>query len=154
MNMFKPTKAKTVKEYIGAIEPDRRKLIESIDALIRKTAPSLERHFAYNMIGYGSFPYRNYKNEPIQWPVVSLASQKNYVSLYVCAVQDGKYLAESRAKDLGNVSVGKSCIRIKKLEDVNMNVLKEVLKAAEKNPGLAGAYEKKSKSQTKNKKKK
>jgi hypothetical protein len=32
--------------------------------------------------------------------------------------------------------VGKSCIRIKKLEDINLPILKQVLKQAEKSPGL------------------
>jgi hypothetical protein len=36
------------------------------------------------------------------------------------------------------VSVGKSCIRFKKLEDLNLVILKKVLQAAAKNPGLQG----------------
>ncbi len=138
MNMFKPTKAKTVKEYLEALPPDRRELIEFLHKLIQKTAPSLKPHFAANMLGYGSFPYTNYKKEKIQWPVIALASQKNYVSLYVCSIVDGKYIAEMHKKDLGKVSVGKSCIRFKKITDVNLDGLKKVLKAAAKNPGLAG----------------
>jgi len=137
--MFKPTKAKTVKEYMAALPADRKKVIADIHAFIQKTVPSLKAHFAYNMLGYGSFPYKNYKKEMITWPVVSLASQKNYISLYVCAVENGKYIAEKNAKDLGKVSVGKSCIRFKRLEDLNLDVLKKVLKSAAKNPGLVGA---------------
>lgn len=137
MNMFKPTKAKTVKEYMQALEPERREIVEFIHAFIQKAAPSLKPHFAYNMLGYGSFPYKNYKKEPIEWPVISLASQKQYVSLYVCSVVDGKYLAEKYKKDLGTVSVGKSCIRFKKIEDLNLETLKKVIKEAEKRPGLA-----------------
>lgn len=136
--MFKPTKAASVKEYIAALEPGRRKVIESLHTLITKTVPKLKPYFSYNMLGYGAFPYKNYKKEMIQWPVIALASQKNYISLYVCSVVDGKYIAEKHKKDLGKVSVGKSCIRFTKLEDVNVAALKKVLKLAEKNPGLAG----------------
>ncbi len=136
MNMFKPTKAASVKEYLDALPPERRKPIEFLHAFIQKTAPKLKSHFVYNMLGYGSFPYVNYKKENIEWPVVALASQKQYMSLYVCAVADGKYLAEAHKKDLGKVSVGKSCIRFKKLEDLNLKTLATVLKAAAKNPGL------------------
>ncbi len=138
MNMFKPTKAKTVAGYLQALTPERRALVESLHAFIQKTVPSLSVHFASNMIGYGSFPYKNYKKEMIEWPVVALASQKQYVSLYVCSVVDGKYLAETHKKTLGKVSVGKSCIRFKKLEDLDLKGLKVVLKAAAKHPGLAG----------------
>lgn len=136
MNMFRPTKAKTVKEYLQTVPPERREMVDVLHNLIQKAAPKLKPHFAANMLGYGSFPYRNYKKELIEWPVIALANQKQYVSLYVCAVVDGKYLAETYKKELGKVNVGKSCIRIKKLEDINIPVLKKVIKLAEKNPGL------------------
>jgi hypothetical protein len=135
-NMFKAVKANTVEEYLDAIPPERKELIEFLHQFIQKTAPSLEPHFAYNMLGYGSFPYRNYKKELISWPVVALANQKNYVSLYVCALSDGQYVAEKFKKELGKVSVGRSCIRFKKLNDLNLPVLKKVLQMAQRNPGL------------------
>lgn len=143
MNMFKATKAKTVTEYLKAVPAERKELIEFMHAFIQKSAPKLKPHFAYNMLGYGSFPYRNYKHEKIEWPVISLANQKNYVSLYVCAVDNGKYLAETYAKELGKVSVGKSCIRFKKIEDVNLPALKKLIALAAKNPGLEGIGSKK-----------
>lgn len=136
MNMFKPTKAKTVSEYIDMLTPERRDMILKLDAFIKKTAPSLTTHFSYNMLGYGKFKYKNYKKEIIDWPVIALASQKNYISLYVCAVQDGEYIAEKHKGELGKVSVGKSCIRFKKLEDLNFKTLEKVIKLAEKSPGL------------------
>ncbi len=143
--MFKPTKAKTVKEYLQSVPAERRELMEFLHAFIQKTAPSLHPHFAVNMLGYGSFPYKSSKKEMLEWPVISLANQKEYISLYVCAVIDGKYVAETHKKELGKVSVGKSCIRFKKLEDLNVDALKKVIKIAEKNPGLVGASAKGSK---------
>jgi hypothetical protein len=138
MNMFKPSKATTVKEYFQSMEPERRETMKFLDAFIQKAVPTLKQHFAANMIGYGSFPYKNSKKEIAQWHTVGLASQKNYISIYVCSVLDGTYLAEMYKKDLGKVTVGKSCISFKKVEDVNLDALKKVLKAAEKNPGLEG----------------
>ena len=135
-NMFKPTGAKTVAQYLSAVPKERKEAIAFLHTFIQKAAPSLKPHFASNMLGYGSFPYRNYKNEAITWPVVALANQKYYISIYVCAVADGKYLAEAFADKLGKVSVGKSCIRFKKIEDLNLVDLKRLLKAAAKNPGL------------------
>ncbi|HYF10529.1 MAG TPA: DUF1801 domain-containing protein [Candidatus Paceibacterota bacterium] len=134
--MFKPTKAKTVAEYIKAVPAERRDTILAVHDFIRKTVPKLKPHFAYNMLGYGSFPYTNYKKESITWPVIALANQKNYVSLYVCSIDAGQYVAEKYKKELGKVSVGKSCIRFKKLEDLNLPMLKKVLMTAAKNPGL------------------
>lgn len=134
--MFKPVKAKTVVEYLASIPAERKELINFLHKFIQKAVPKLKAHFANNMLGYGSFPYRNYKHEPIEWPIIALANQKNYVSIYVCSIEGGKYIAEKYKKDLGKVSVGRSCIRFKKLEDINLPVLKKILQKAAKFPGL------------------
>ncbi len=136
MNMFKPVKATTTDEYINQLEGERKKIIEYLDAFIKKTSKELKPHFAYNMLGYGNFKYSNYKKEIIDWPIISLANQKNYVSIYVCALEDGEYLAEKYKDKLGKVSVGRSCIRFKKLEDLNLPELERIIKLAAKNPGI------------------
>ena len=136
MNMFKSVASHTVKEYIAVVPQDRKETITFLHQFIQKSAPKLKAHFAYNMLGYGSFPYLNYKKEKIYWPVIALANQKNYISLYVCAVDRGQYIAEKYKKELGKVSVGRSCIRFKKLEDINLAALKKVLQFAAKSPGL------------------
>lgn len=136
MNMFKPTKAKDTSSYIDALPKDRKEIITSLDSFIKKTVPKLKPHFAFNMLGYGSFSYKNNKKEILNWPVISLANQKNYISLYVCAIDGGQYVAEKHKLELGKVSVGKSCIRFKKLSDLNLEGLKKVLLIAAKKPGL------------------
>lgn len=138
MNMFKPVKATSSKEYFAMLPEERRKSMEFLHKFIRDTAPSLKPNFLYNMPGYGSFPYKNAKKEMIGWPIIALASQKNYISLYVCAVEKGEYIAEKNKDTLGKVSVGKSCIRFKKIEDLNLKTLEKVIKLAAKSPGLAG----------------
>jgi uncharacterized protein YdhG (YjbR/CyaY superfamily) len=144
MNMFKPTKAKTVEEYMDAVPPERKEAMEAMHAFIRKTVPSLKPYFATNMLGYGSFPWKNSKKELIQWPVIALANQKAHISLFVCAVSDGRYLLESYGKELGKADIGKTSISFKNVEDLNLDMLKTILKAAEKNPGLTGLGKKKS----------
>ncbi len=136
MNMFKPVKASSIKEYIDMLEPERREAILFLDRFIKKTVPKLKPLFAYNMLGYGAFKYINAQKKEIDWPVVSLASQKNYISLYICSIENGKYLAESHKDELGKVKVGKSCIQIKKIEDLDLKGVAKVLKLAAKKPGL------------------
>jgi uncharacterized protein YdhG (YjbR/CyaY superfamily) len=139
--MFKKVKAKSVKEYLAMLPEERRAPIEFLHKFIQETSPKLKPNFIYNMPGYGSFKYKNYKKETLDWPVIALASQKNYISIYVCAVEKGEYLAEKYKDDLGRVSVGKSCIRFRKVEDLNLKTLKKIIKLAEKSPGLVGAGE-------------
>lgn len=123
---------------MAALPEERREAMEFLDAFIQKSAPSLKPNFHTNMLGYGLFPYQNSKKQTMEWSVISLASQKHHISVYICCAIDGKYIAESHAKELGKVKVGKSCINIKKVEDVNLDALKKVIKLAEKHPGLVG----------------
>ncbi|MEK7616129.1 MAG: DUF1801 domain-containing protein [Patescibacteria group bacterium] len=134
--MFKETKTKTVREYVASVPEERKATVGFLHKFIQTAAPSLKPHISSIGVGYGSFSYKSYKKEILQWPVIGLVNQKNYVSLYVCAVDGGEYVVEKYAKELGKVNVGKSCIRIKKLGDVNLPVLKKVLQLAEKKPGL------------------
>ena len=136
MNMFKPTKAKTLREYIDAVPEGRRETIVALHEFIQKAVPKLKPHLTSSMIGYGSFLYKTSKNQSGTWPVVALANQKQYISVYVCAIANGQYIAEKHKQELGKVKVGRSCISFKKLEDLNLPALKKVLKEAEKHPGL------------------
>jgi hypothetical protein len=136
MNMFKPAKAKTLKEYFASIPADKQKTMIFLDAFIKKVAPSLKPYFATNMPGYGSFQCKNYKKEIIQWPIISLACRKDYISIYVCAIKGKEYVAEKYKKELGALNVGKSCISVSNIEDLNLKVLEKVIKFAEKKPGL------------------
>jgi hypothetical protein len=64
------------------------------------------------------------------WPLIALAAQKKHLSLYVCAVVDGGYIAEERADRLGKVSCGKSCIRFTSLDRVDADELSALVRDA------------------------
>ena len=134
--MFKPVNARSSKEYFDMLPDDRRQSLVFLDKLIRSIAPSLKPNFLYNMPGYGAFKYHNYKKEVLDWPTIAIASQKNYMSIYVCAIDGNQYVSEKYKDKLGKVSVGKSCIRFKHLDDINMDILEKIIKEAVKSPGL------------------
>ncbi len=136
MNMFKPVKAKNIQEYLEQLSPDRKEAIEFLHSFIQKAVPSLKPNFLYNMPGYGIFQYKNNKKEIMNWPIIAVANQKNYISVYICALKNGSYIPEVYKNKLGNVSVGKSCIRFKKITNLDLNTFQTVLKLSVKTPGL------------------
>jgi hypothetical protein len=139
MNMFAKNEAKSVEEYLLGVPDNQKQDIDFIHDFIQKAVPNLKPYFASNMIGYGSFYYLDSKKQKRDWPIIALANQKNYISIYVCAIVEDKSEVEKFKKELGKLSKGISCIRFKKIEDINLETLKIVLKLAEKNPGVAGA---------------
>ena len=126
--MKKPVGATTLSEYFAQIEEPRKSEIEALHALISKAVPKLKPAIAVGMIGYGSYHYKYASGREGDWPIVALASQKNYISVYVCAVEDGVHLAERHKAELGKVDVGKSCIRFKRLGDINLKILAMIVK--------------------------
>jgi hypothetical protein len=136
MNMFKTSTAKNAEEYIGMLEEPGKSQIQELHNLIVATVPKLKPFIISGMIGYGKFHYKSKSGREGDWYVVGLAQQKNYISLYVCAVKDGKYIAEGYKDKLPKTSIGKSCIRFKRVGDVDLGVIKEILLEAERAPGF------------------
>ena len=120
----------TPEELIEALEEPRRSEIARLHALIRETVPELVPEVASGMIGYGRYHYRYATGREGDSHVVSLASRRQYISLYVLCVVDGRYLAERYVERLPKASIGKSCVRFKRTSDVDLDVLRELLSEA------------------------
>lgn len=119
---------KTPAQYIASLPADRRETVRALDQAIRKAVPDLKPNLSSGMLGYGRYHYKYASGREGDASMVALASQKNHISLYLCATENGEYIAEKNAERLGKVSVGKSCIRFKKLEDLNFKVAMELVK--------------------------
>ena len=123
-----------VDAWFGAAGP-REDELRRVDELVMAAAPGIDRQLvpvgSSTMLGYGLMPYRpKSAKTTTMWPLIALAAQKRHLSLYVCAVVDGEYLAESRAAQLGKVSCGKSCIRFTSLDTVDAEALGALVRDA------------------------
>jgi hypothetical protein len=121
------SKAKTPRAYIIALPEPRSSELAALDKLVQK-ATGLKPMMFWGMIGYGKFHYKYASGREGDWCSVALASQKHYISLYACMSSGNKYIAESYKSRLPKASIGKSCIRFKRLTDVDPRVLTELLK--------------------------
>jgi hypothetical protein len=109
--------------------------LRRVDELVMAAAPGIDRQLvpmgSGAMLGYGLMPYKpKSAKESTMWPLIALAPQKRHLSLYVCAVVDGGYIAEERAGRLGRVSCGKSCIRFTALDKVDAGELGALVRDA------------------------
>ena len=120
----------TPEEFIQQFAEPRRSEIRRVHDLIRDAAPELEPAVAGKMIGYGPFHYRYATGREGDAHILSLASQKNYISLYVLCTKDGAYLAETYRNALPKADIGKSCVRIKRLEDIDQGKLRALIEEA------------------------
>lgn len=109
------TIATSVEEYFRfdeAREDDLRK----VDAMISSGAPLLRRWFVPGskekvgmrmiLLGYGHFFYSAKSSpEPVKWPVIGLALQKDHLSLYCSASKGDQPFALGYATKLGKVRI-------------------------------------------------
>jgi hypothetical protein len=124
------TQATTPDDYLDALPEPRRSELRALDELIQHAAPELERQLTGKIIGYGRYHYRYPSGREGDSYIVGLASGAKAISVYVDCALDSTYLAEAARERLGKVDVGKSCIRIKRLADVNQDVLAELVRRA------------------------
>jgi len=132
--MHGTTQAPTHDAYIAALDEPRRSKIRVLHELIRTTVPELRPTMEFGMLGYGRYHYRYATGREGDAAVVGLASNKRYISLYVHAVVDGRYLAEAYAPRLPKASVGRSCIRVRRATDLDPAVVAELLREAVAHP--------------------
>lgn len=130
------SKATTVQQYLKELPADRRSAIESVRAVILKSLdPVYEEGILYGMIGYyvphKVYPAGYHCDPKLPLPFAGLASQKNYMSLYL-----GCYLNPERerwfqtawAKTGKKLNMGKSCICFNKLKDLALDVISEAIR--------------------------
>jgi hypothetical protein len=78
-----------------------------------------------SMIGFGSYHYKSERSKREgEWPLVGFSPRKAAISLYVYM---GTPAHESMLEELGKFKMGKGCIYVNKLADINTEVLKKMM---------------------------
>jgi len=124
--------ANTIEELIEKSGEQKETMI-FLDALLQKLVPQLKRQLfkgsSITMIGYGEMPWETKSKSGI-WPLISLAPQKGSANLYIAGNKEGTPLLALYGKQLGRVSTGKSCIRVKKTENLNIGAFEDLVQDA------------------------
>jgi len=130
------TKNNEIENYIEALHFDRKQAINKLRNVINKNlSDGIEEGFFYNMITYhiphSKYPAGYHCNPKQPLPFISIASQKNFISLYHMGMYaDAKLLTwfqkEFEKKAKGKLDMGKSCIRFKKVDEIPFELLGEL----------------------------
>lgn len=80
-----------------------------------------------SIIGFGKYHYRSERSKQEgDWPLVGFSPRKAAISLYVYSgMPEHEYLLAN----LGKFTMGKACIYVKKLSDIDLEVLKTLILA-------------------------
>ncbi len=127
------SQAKTVVAYLAELDDDRRTAISAVRQVILANLPAgYEEVMQFGMIAYVvpfSLLAKTYNRQPLMY--LALASQKQYMSLYLTTIYaDGglldwfqeRYLAAGK-----KLTMGKSCLRFRRLSDLPLDLIGEVV---------------------------
>ena len=78
-----------------------------------------------SIVGFGSYHYKYASGRTGEWPLVGFSPRKQNLTLYIMTGFDHY---ESLTEKLGKFKTGKSCLYIKKLEDVDRATLEELVR--------------------------
>jgi hypothetical protein len=121
-------KVKTPAEYIAKLKEPRKTDVAHLHALIRRTAPRLKPFIHIGILGYGSWRYKYASGREADWFRIGVSSNAGYISLYVCARDAKGNIAKRYKKALPKASVGGSCVRFKRLSDLDQAALKNLIR--------------------------
>ena len=125
--------ANTVEDYLAELTEDRRAELETVRRVILDNLPSgYQESMQFGMIGYviplERYP-KTYNGQPLTY--AALASQKNYMSLYLMNVYGDpdteQWFTEQYKASNKKLNMGKSCLRFKKLEDLPLELIGQVI---------------------------
>jgi hypothetical protein len=120
--------ATTHEEYIAQVEDRRREDIQHLHDLVLEEAPDLEPTMEFGILGYGKYHYRYASGRERDWMRIGIANNKQYISLYCCVADDDGYVAERFRDRLPKANIGTSCVRFKRVSDLDEDVLRELIR--------------------------
>ena len=127
------SKATTVEEYLDELADERRETVEAVRDVVNANLPDgYAETVQFGMISYivplERYP-KTYNRQALQY--AALASQKNYVSLYLMNVygdQETERWFLDRYKASGKrLDMGKSCVRFKSVDDLPLDLVGEAI---------------------------
>lgn len=134
--MAKKVKIKTTKnsasvsKFLNSIEDDQlRKDSKALLKLFKETTKMKPKMWGPSIIGFGEYTYHRSNGDEGLFMATGFSPRKSGPTLYI---MPGYKEYKPLLKDLGPHKLGKSCLYLKNLEDVNLKIISKLIKAGMK----------------------
>ena len=123
-NKTKPTRA-SVAAFINAIDdPQKRADARKVAAMLRKATGKRAKMWGPSIVGYGTYHYKYASGREGDFMMAGFSPRKQALTVYIMA---GFSNYDALLKKLGKYKTGKSCLYIKRLSDVDEDVLQQLI---------------------------
>ena len=117
---------KSVEEFLEKIEdPEKKKASKQILKILETISKNEAKMWGDSIIGFGKYHYKYKSGREGDWMRIGFSPRKQNLTLYI---MDGFEKYSELMEKLGKFKTGKSCLYIKKLQDIDIKILKELIK--------------------------
>jgi len=121
----RPT-AQSVAAFLESLpDENRRRDCRALVELMKKATGSEPRMWGPAIVGFGDYHYKYATGREGDWFVAGFSPRKNDLTLYIMSGLD-RY--EEELSRMGKHKTGKSCLYIKRLSDIDLDVLRDIVK--------------------------
>ncbi len=121
----KPTD-QSVEQFLNGIADEKRRQDGFLMLKLMKQATKEEpRMWGSSIIGFGDYRYKYESGREIDWFLIGFSPRKQNLALYIQTGFDGY---DGLMEKLGKFTTGKSCLYIKKIEDVDLSILEQLIR--------------------------
>ena len=123
----RPTTGKVEAFLASLADGKRRNDCEQVAGLMQEITGEDPVMWGTSIIGFGSYHYRYASGHEGDFMITGVSPRKQALTLYI---MEGFSRHADRMSKLGTYKTGKSCLYIKKLEDIDMDVLKQMIESS------------------------
>jgi hypothetical protein len=118
----------SVDAFLATVEdPRKRADCYTLINIMQAAAGEGPRMWGDNIVGFGRYRYKYATGRTGEWPLVAFAPRKQNLTLYIMAGFDNY---DDLLGKLGKHSTGKACLYVKRLSELDMDVLKALVTAS------------------------
>ena len=115
-------------DFINGVEDkQKRRDCHEVIQIMKEVTGKEPEMWGNSIVGFGSYHYKYESGREGDWFLTGFSPRKEILSLYIMA---GFSQYESLLTDLGKHKTGKSCLYIKRLQDVNLDILREMISSS------------------------
>jgi len=115
----------SVDKFLKSIDDDQKRAdCVAIVAMMQQITKSEPAMWGSSIIGFGKYHYKYESGREGDWPLTGFSPRKQNLTLYIMA---GFQQYDALMKTLGKHKTGKSCLYIKRLEDIHLPTLKKLI---------------------------
>ena len=120
----------SVEEFLKTVTNEKKREDSfAILDLMREVTGEEPSMWGASIIGFGTYRYKYASGRKGEWPLTGFSPRKQNLTLYITSGFEGY---DSLLQNLGKYKTGKSCLYINKLEDVDLETLRELIKQSVK----------------------